>query len=73
MLTVLEPYVFPLSEALHEEVGSDPYWKSLVDLADKVSKGVQYTEPADKQAMSALLKDVVKLEEQLQDEDLGHV
>lgn len=41
--------------------------------ASSVSKGVQYTEPADNQAMNALLKDVVKLEEQLQDKGLGHI
>lgn len=72
-LAVLQPYVPPLAEALDEEAGSDPYYKDLVDLADKVSKGVQYTEPADNGAMDALLKDVVKLKEQLQEKDLGHL
>jgi hypothetical protein len=70
---VLQPYASPLSEALHEEAGKDPYYKGLVDLADKVSDGVQGTDPGDQAAMGAFLKDVVKLKEQLQEEGLGHV
>lgn len=70
-LDLLQPYTTPLAEALDEEAGSDPYWRGLVDLADKVSKGVQYTEPADSQAMQALLKDVEKLRNELEERDFG--
>jgi hypothetical protein len=70
-LELLQPYTTPLAEALDEEAGSDPYWKGLVNLADKVSKGVQYTQPADNKAMNALLKDVVKLRDELEERDFG--
>ncbi|MBG7702433.1 hypothetical protein HCJ76_31235 [Streptomyces sp. MC1] len=70
-LDLLRPYTTPLAEALDKEAGSDPYWKALVDLADKVSQGVQYTEPADHEAMHALLKDVVKLRDELGEHDFG--
>ncbi|MFB6553555.1 hypothetical protein [Streptomyces sp. NPDC056405] len=70
-LDLLQPYTTPLIEALDEETGSDPYWKGLVALADKVSQGVQYTEPADSEAMNALLKDVVALRDELGEHQLG--
>ncbi|MEU3550269.1 hypothetical protein [Streptomyces longwoodensis] len=70
-LNLLQPYTTPLAEALDKEAGSDPYWKGLVDLADKVSKRVQYTEPADNKAMNALLKVVVKLRDELEERDFG--
>lgn len=72
-LNILEPFAAPLASALEEEAGADPDWKGLVDLASAVAQGVQNTEPTDNQAMNALLKDVVKLKEQLQVKDLGHI
>ncbi|MFE5398505.1 hypothetical protein ACFQ9U_28565 [Streptomyces sp. NPDC056568] len=72
-LSLLQPYATPLAEALEEEAGEDPNWKNLVDLAEKVSAGVEYTEPADTSAVSVLLKDVKKLEQQLLERDVANI
>ncbi|MFJ6561751.1 hypothetical protein ACIQMV_18140 [Streptomyces sp. NPDC091412] len=72
-LTLLQPLAAPVAQQLHDEAGVDPYYADLRDLADKVSEGVQETDPADLAAMDALLKDSVKLKERLDKEmDLGH-
>ncbi|WP_141359943.1 hypothetical protein [Streptomyces sp. 6-11-2] len=72
-LTLLQPLAAPVAQQLHDEAGLDPYYADLRDLADKVSEGVQETDPADLAAMDALLKDIVKLKERLDKEmDLGH-
>lgn len=72
-LTLLQPLAAPVAQQLHDEAGWDPYYADLRDLADKVSEGVQETDPADLDAGDALLKDVVKLKERLDQEmDLGH-
>ncbi|MFD4976531.1 hypothetical protein [Streptomyces sp. NPDC058424] len=72
-LISLQPLAAPVAQQLQDEAGWDPYYADLRDLADRVSKGAQETDPADLAAMDALLKDVVKLKERLDQEmDLGH-
>ncbi|MGW4824527.1 hypothetical protein ACWEP4_37785 [Streptomyces sp. NPDC004227] len=72
-LIQLQSVAPPVAEMLHDEAGADPYYADLRDLADRVSEGVQETDPADLDAMDALLKDVTKLKERLgQEKDLGH-
>ncbi|MFE7215313.1 hypothetical protein ACFU93_36325 [Streptomyces sp. NPDC057611] len=72
-LISLQPLAAPVAQQLQDEAGWDPYYADLRDLADRVSEGAQETDPADLAAMDALLKDVVKLKERLDQEmDLGH-
>ncbi|MFF4764640.1 hypothetical protein [Streptomyces sp. NPDC001292] len=57
-LILLQSVASPVAQQLHDEAGWDPYYADLRDLADRVSEGVQETDPADLAAMDALLKEV---------------